>query len=100
MAPTNGQPLRKLGIGAFDTGFWTVMSYEGLSGSAAFGWQATPMPLDILAIQEIYGANMSYRTGNDIYVFVQRRHRQGRSGMLEASTRLTPLVCLSESPLT
>ena len=27
----------------------------------------TPMLMDILAIQHIYGANMSYRTGNDVY---------------------------------
>ena len=30
---------------------------------------ATPMPLDILAIQNIYGANMSFHAGDDIYRF-------------------------------
>ncbi len=32
-----------------------------------FGLQATPMALDIAAIQAIYGANMSYNTGDDVY---------------------------------
>jgi hypothetical protein len=33
----------------------------------SLGAPATPMPLDILAIRSMYGANMSYHTGNDTY---------------------------------
>jgi serralysin len=29
----------------------------------------TPMPLDIAAAQYLYGANMNYRTGDDVYTF-------------------------------
>ncbi|MCH9808529.1 MAG: M10 family metallopeptidase C-terminal domain-containing protein [Alphaproteobacteria bacterium] len=67
---------------AFDTGtyglnqgLYTVMSYN--DGRVAdrldpdvtgdHGWTGTPMAFDIYAIQQIYGANTSYRTGNDTY---------------------------------
>ncbi|MGB5975243.1 MAG: M10 family metallopeptidase C-terminal domain-containing protein, partial [Nodosilinea sp.] len=33
-----------------------------------YGYQGTPMALDIAAIQSLYGANMSYNTGDDVYV--------------------------------
>jgi Ca2+-binding RTX toxin-like protein len=33
----------------------------------SYGWTATPMAFDIAAIQIIYGANITYRTGNDTY---------------------------------
>jgi Ca2+-binding RTX toxin-like protein len=52
----------------YDNGMWTVMSYDATSSQLDIGHQATPMPLDILAIQEIYGANLSYRTGDDLYL--------------------------------
>lgn len=55
------------GMGSFDAERFTVMSYAGVSNLPA-GHASTPMPLDILAIQHIYGANMAYRTGNDTYV--------------------------------
>ena len=44
---------------------------ESIMGSEVpFGQiAATPMLYDILAIQTIYGANMSYHTGNDTYLF-------------------------------
>ncbi len=38
----------------------TVDEYE-------YGWEATPMALDIAAIQVIYGANMTHALGNDTY---------------------------------
>ena len=65
----NGRPtFEELGIAAYDDGYWTVMSYnDPPSPSFAYGYQATPMPLDILAIQHIYGANTSYHTGDDVY---------------------------------
>ncbi|MBT7950574.1 MAG: hypothetical protein HN764_03025, partial [Gammaproteobacteria bacterium] len=53
---------------------FTTMSYNDISdylGIEYFpdiGKAATPMPYDILAIQHIYGPNMSYHTGNDSYV--------------------------------
>ncbi|RYG92644.1 hypothetical protein EU803_00630 [Loktanella sp. IMCC34160] len=55
-------------------GIWTTMSYndgwpaEITSGDYTYGWQATPMALDIAAIQAIYGANTTYASGSDTYV--------------------------------
>jgi Ca2+-binding RTX toxin-like protein len=54
----------------YDSGYWTLMSYyDPDTGSPGLesGYQATPMPLDILVIQHIYGANMSHNTGDDTY---------------------------------
>lgn len=53
-------------------GIWTTMSYNDgwnlyPASSSAFGYQGTPMALDIAAIQAIYGANMNYHTGADTY---------------------------------
>lgn len=59
-----------LGIAAKDNNYWTVMSYNNPQGDfPAFssGWAVTPMPLDILAVQHLYGANMTYHTGDDTY---------------------------------
>jgi serralysin len=61
----------ELGIGEYDDGLWTVMSYNDPSTNFISGYQATPMPLDILAIQAIYGANMSYHTGDDSYALAE-----------------------------
>ncbi|MCC7101425.1 MAG: M10 family metallopeptidase C-terminal domain-containing protein [Rubrivivax sp.] len=67
----NGRPtFDSLGIGGLDNGLATLMSYERPFADApsnAQGCQITPMVLDILAIQHIYGANMGHRTGNDTY---------------------------------
>ena len=49
-----------------DNSVYTVMSYE-----EAFDYVSpeTPMVLDILAIQYMYGANYSYNSGNSTYTF-------------------------------
>ena len=58
----------QLGLLPKDVVQWTVMSYETIPGSTLrVGWPVTPMPYDILAIQYLYGANMEYRTGDDVY---------------------------------
>jgi serralysin len=65
----NARPtFEELGIGSSDSQWQTVMSYNEASHYWDAGNPATPMPLDILAIQEIYGANMSFHAGNDTYV--------------------------------
>lgn len=51
---------------------WTVMSYAPHPGEAgkplnAQGWPLTPMVLDIQALQKLYGANTTTRTGNTTY---------------------------------
>jgi Ca2+-binding RTX toxin-like protein len=70
-------------FGAFDLnqGIYTTMTYNdgwataphgtppNNGGSfATYGWQATPMALDVALIQQLYGANMNHNTGNDTYV--------------------------------
>ena len=61
---------------AQDTHQWTVMSYFSASNTGAdwnggSGWQyaQTPMVHDVLAIQAIYGADTTTRTGNTTYGF-------------------------------
>lgn len=60
-------------------GVYTMMSYNdgyqtgplgplSIDASPTHGWEATPMALDIAALQYLYGANMSYNTGDDVYV--------------------------------
>jgi hypothetical protein len=65
----NGRPtFSQLGIAAYDDDLWTVMSFDSLNRpSLALGHAATPMPLDIKAVQAIYGANTSYHADNDVY---------------------------------
>lgn len=59
-------------------GIFTTMSYNDgwqsqypnhtlTVSTLGFGWQATPMALDIAAIQAIYGANTTYASGSDSY---------------------------------
>jgi serralysin len=50
-----------------DTRQYTVMSYIPSSTSLVF--PSTPMVDDIAAAQYLYGANMTTRTGNDVYSF-------------------------------
>ena len=53
--------------------YTTMSSNEGLASSGGdpgtqdYGYQDTPMAFDIAAIQYLYGANNSYKTGNDTY---------------------------------
>jgi serralysin len=54
---------------------FTIMSYNdgwrtgplGVSPSADYGHAMTPMALDLLALQHLYGADMTVATGNDTY---------------------------------
>jgi hypothetical protein len=66
---SDGRPtFDDLGIGAMDRMRFTIMSYDIVAPAPGErGFAETPMPLDILAIQHIYGANLSYNTGDDVY---------------------------------
>ncbi|MCX7167908.1 MAG: M10 family metallopeptidase C-terminal domain-containing protein [Rhodocyclales bacterium] len=71
---SSGRPtFAGLGISNLDSNLYTVMSYTDAAGhplgTDVLGNAATPMPLDILAMQQIYGANTSYHTGDDTYTF-------------------------------
>ncbi|MEQ8824634.1 MAG: M10 family metallopeptidase C-terminal domain-containing protein [Filomicrobium sp.] len=59
----------------YNQSFHTVMSYiDGRVGdnlnpysTPNYGWSGGPMAFDIYTIQQMYGANQSYKTGNDTY---------------------------------
>lgn len=56
-----------------DNGDYTVMSYTVPSGYDLHAqYNVTPMLYDIQAAQYLYGANLSYHTGNDTYSFSNR----------------------------
>jgi Ca2+-binding RTX toxin-like protein len=59
----------QLGISGLNLDQYTVMSYEFAFPYYDIGNPSTPMVLDILALQYIYGANMTYHTGDDVYTF-------------------------------
>ena len=57
-------------------GIYTVMSYNNsgelwsplpLSSDYGWGFQATPMAFDVAALQAIYGANTTYKSGNSTW---------------------------------
>ena len=68
-----------------DSDQYTVMSYTNHlhslfvqvthNANGSYSWSSfnvvpdTPMLYDIAAVQYMYGANLSYRTGNDVYTF-------------------------------
>lgn len=67
------------GTGGLNQGIYSTMSYSyGWDGSYRpeddglpppnYGSAIGPMALDIAAIQAIYGANMDYHTGNNVYM--------------------------------
>jgi hypothetical protein len=57
-------------------GIYTTMSYNngwisvlgGVSPSSDYGWQGTPMALDVAALQLLYGSNSTYHDGDNTYV--------------------------------
>ena len=59
----------ELGLSNLDVDQYTVMSYNFEFPYYDIGNPSTPMVLDILALQYIYGANTNYRTGGDTYLF-------------------------------
>lgn len=66
-----------IGFSLADTQLLTIMSYETATDIARLlqqynlpadnGYPSTLMPLDVMALQGIYGPNLTTRTGNDVY---------------------------------
>ena len=56
---------------SLDSSQYTVMSYdphpEMWASGSDVAWPVTPMLYDIAALQELYGANMTTRTGDTVY---------------------------------
>jgi len=77
---TNGVPGDDGGSGAFDLnqGVYTMMSYndgwekspygQAETNNEGYGWLGSLMALDIAVIQDKYGVNEEWATGNDTYV--------------------------------
>lgn len=68
-----GSAFGDFGDFLLNQGIFTTMSYNGgLSGvsgrTSSRGNEAGPMALDIAAIQDLYGRNMSTATGDDVYL--------------------------------
>lgn len=64
-----GRPtLESLGFSAYDNTVHTIMSYKAVSGSSVErGNAASPMPLDVLALQKLYGVNTNYNKTDTTY---------------------------------
>lgn len=66
-----GVPWWDTGDRALNQGVWSVMSYndgyDRAAQSTIYGGQAGLGAFDIAALQALYGANMSTRTGSDVY---------------------------------
>ncbi|NOD53065.1 matrixin family metalloprotease, partial [Ruegeria sp. HKCCD5851] len=68
--------FNSFGTGNLNQGVFTVMSYNDgwtsrngvLNSNATFGGSTGFGALDIAALQAMYGANMSYNTGDNVYV--------------------------------
>ena len=68
-------PFGSYGKADLNQGVYTTMSYndgwqtnpDGKPTSLDYGYQGTPMALDIAVLQEKYGANTAYHTGNNTY---------------------------------
>lgn len=94
-----GQP----GISYNNSAYWTndtrqysVMSYWDAANSGAdhnFEYASTPLLIDIYAIQSLYGANMSTRSGDTTYGFNASADLAGRS-MYDFSITSEPVVAI------
>ena len=65
---TGGPTLRELGLGQLDVDWFSMMSYDDDYQWNLISWEpATPMPLDVLGLQYLYGKNQKQGYGDDIY---------------------------------
>jgi Ca2+-binding RTX toxin-like protein len=67
-------PFGSYGDSGLNQGIFTMMSYNdgyqsqlGTSGSNLYGYEGTPMALDIAVLQTLYGANATFAPGSDTY---------------------------------
>ncbi|MDM7947995.1 MAG: M10 family metallopeptidase C-terminal domain-containing protein [Oceanibaculum nanhaiense] len=64
----SGRPtFTQAGFAEYDSGYFTVMSYDSLGTTWGYNHPFTPMVMDIAVAQYLYGANMSTNAGNDTY---------------------------------
>jgi serralysin len=82
-----------------DSQRYTIMSYFSASATGA-NWGGryaqTPMVYDILAIQTIYGADTTTRTGNSVYGFNSNLGGQS-GGVYDFSLNTNPILCIYDA---
>ena len=68
-----GRPtFTQLGLGSFDINWATVMSYNDGAEWNNYSWKpATPMALDVLALQHLYGKNSTWNTTDTGYTLTE-----------------------------
>jgi hypothetical protein len=66
---TAGEPEPPYLPAKFDSMSYTIMSYNPGDQFQYYEYPATPMAMDVNAVQYLYGANMSYHAGADVYRF-------------------------------
>lgn len=110
-------PFDDYGLYDLNQGIFTVMSYnDGWPTQNPdffdedYGWNGGPMALDIAAIQEIYGANMDYMTGDDVYMLPDTNEAGtywyciwdagGVDTISNEGSDLGAMINLNEAPLT
>lgn len=116
--PGVSSPFDDTGDHGLNQGVWTTMSYnDGLvsdgvyaAGILDYGYQGTPMALDIAAIQHLYGANMSHNTGDDSYTLATVNasgtfysciwDAGGADTISAASATVSATINLNDAPLT
>lgn len=60
-----------LGLGSLDMDLATIMSYNDDAGLNQISWDpATPMILDVYALQYLYGKNTTVNSGNSVYTLL------------------------------
>jgi serralysin len=74
-----------------DSQQYTVMSYfdESNTGGNDGGYPSTPLLFDVYALQQIYGANMSTRTGDTIYGF-----GSNAGAVFDFAVNTSPGICI------
>jgi len=100
---SNGVPITYQGSAYFyqDSQQYTIMSYfdGAYTGQAAVKWNGadsafmyaqTPQVHDILAVQNIYGADYTTRSGDTVYGF----HSTADRGVFDFSTNTAPIVTI------
>lgn len=88
-----GRSLQQLGLGEWNVDYATVMSYQDDFDWNLRAWDpGTPMILDVLALQYVYGKNMATNAGDNTYTlgrsdFYQTYWDAGGVDTLTASTQ-------------
>ncbi len=104
------------GTNNINQGIFTTMSYNlgwktkfNSQTDLTFGFQATPMALDIAAVQLIYGANSTYHKGQDSYVLPDKNgvgtfwsciwDTGGQDSVSAVHTAKNAVINLNDAPL-